>query len=156
MSREDPGNIHNFDSASESFHDDGSFDNQLTPFSSVQGVVLSPDVEKKVCHISYFNFLYQKLLSNIRYLTFKVTELQNCCDDLESEKRELLRIKLDCERKISLLEGKCRAKERELDDLRDSWNELQLCRVEIEKIKLENDRQVIYIYHFFVSVQLPH
>lgn len=80
------------------------------------------------------------MLSEIRCLTCKVGELQSCCDDLESEKQELLRVKFECEKKISLLEEKCRAKERELNDLRDSWNELQLYRAENEKLKLETDR----------------
>uniref|UniRef100_A0A5K3FNF7 Nucleoprotein TPR n=1 Tax=Mesocestoides corti TaxID=53468 RepID=A0A5K3FNF7_MESCO len=75
-----------------------------------------------------------------RELTFKVNELQNCCDDYESEKRDLLRIKVEYEKKILSLEEKCRFKERELFELRDANDLLQLSYKDKEDMKIEINR----------------
>nr|CDS34065.1 conserved hypothetical protein [Hymenolepis microstoma] len=70
----------------------------------------------------------------------KVNQLQNYNDDIENEKRELLLIKSENENKISLLEEKCRQKDRELNENRDFCSELEIIRAEYEKAKCELDR----------------
>ncbi|KAL5969813.1 hypothetical protein TSMEX_002426 [Taenia solium] len=128
MAREVSKSIGNPIPASESFHDDDDFVNAQSPLCLAQNIVESPD------------FTQKKLLSEIRKLTLKVSELENFCDDCESEKQELLQANLEHERKISSLEEKCRTKERELIELRDTCNELQICQIDNEKMKEEIER----------------
>lgn len=70
--------------------------------------------------------------------------MENFCDDCESEKRELVQAKLQHERKISSLEEKCRTKERELNELRDTSNELHICQIDNDKMKAEIQRFVTF------------
>lgn len=76
-------------------------------------------------------------MSEIRSLSSKVIELRNYCDDIENEKRELLQNKSECENLIAVLEEKCRNKDRELNEIRDSCSELEILRIEYEKMKNE-------------------
>ncbi|KAL5107586.1 hypothetical protein TcWFU_003817 [Taenia crassiceps] len=115
---------------SENFHNDDEFATAQSPLRLVQSIVESPDVTQK------------KLLSEIRKLTLKVSELEDFCDDCESEKQEILRAKLEHERKISLLEEKCRVKEMELIELRDTCNELHICQIDNGKMREEIERLV--------------
>ncbi|VDM33446.1 unnamed protein product [Hydatigera taeniaeformis] len=93
-----------------------------------QNTIESPDSAQK------------KLLCEIRKLTLKVSELENFCDDCESEKQEILQIKLEQERMISSLDEKCRAKDRELIELQDAFNDLRASQMDSEKLKEEFER----------------
>ncbi|VDK44740.1 unnamed protein product [Taenia asiatica] len=128
MAREVSKSVGNPIPASESFHDDDELVTAQNPPCLTQNIVESPD------------FTQKKLLSEIRKLTLKVSELENFCDDCESEKQELLQANLEHERKISSLEEKCRTKERELIELRDTCNELHICQIDNEKMKEEIER----------------
>ncbi|CDS37295.1 conserved hypothetical protein [Echinococcus multilocularis] len=130
MSREVSKPIRINNPASESFYDDDDIAAAQNPLCLVQNISESPDVTQK------------KLMSEIRKLTLKVSELENFCDDCESEKQELLQTKFEHEREISALEEKCRIKERELVELRDACNELHICQIDNEKLKAELERLI--------------
>ncbi|VDN96333.1 unnamed protein product [Rodentolepis nana] len=127
MSRKVPDPENSKLSNSESFLDE-SLSSDRSPLLPVQNILTSPDVGTK------------KLLSDIRLLSMKVNQLQNYNDDIENEKRELLLIISENESRISLLEEKCRIKDRELNENRDFCSELELIRPEYERTKCELDR----------------
>ncbi|KAM7532718.1 hypothetical protein Aperf_G00000130541 [Anoplocephala perfoliata] len=112
-------------SASEEVHDNETVLCSRSPLLPVHNNIESPDATQK------------KLISEVRSLSSKLIELRNYCDDIESENRELLQNKGECANLITLLEEKCRYKDGELNELRDSCSQLEILRSEYEKMKNE-------------------